>query len=128
MVGSISIISIVKFGLVGACNTLLSLSIIFLSKAMGIGDVLANLTGYVFGLLLSFQLNKNWTFCFSKNRQAWLFIRFLAAFAVAWAVNAAVLRYLLTTVGLNSYLAQLGSMPVYTIVFYLLSALFVFRT
>jgi putative flippase GtrA len=95
---------------------------------VGVDDLPANLTGYVFGLLLSFQLNKTWTFRFSGNKQGWLFIRFIGAFAVAWVVNAVVLRYLLSAVGLNSYLAQVVSMPVYTIVFYLLSASFVFRT
>ena len=118
---------IIRFGLVGVCNTLFGLSIIFLCKALGMNDTLANLTGYALGLALSFQLNRTWTFRFSANRQPWLLVRFLAAFAVAWAVNLAVLGYLVQRIGLNSYLAQALSIPAYAIVFYGLCSLFVFR-
>jgi putative flippase GtrA len=117
----------IKFGLVGVCNTVFGLSVIFLCKAVGMADVPANVAGYACGLILSFQLNKTWTFGDSGKMQTWLAIRFAGAFAIAYAGNLGVLMFLLNVVGLNSYLSQAMSLLAYTIVFYFLSVFFVFR-
>jgi putative flippase GtrA len=117
----------IKFGLVGVCNTAFGLAVIYLCKAVGMADVPANVAGYACGLILSFQLNKAWTFGDSGKMRAWLAVGFVGAFVIAYAGNLAVLVFLLNVVGLNSYLAQAMSLLAYTIVFYSLSALFVFR-
>ncbi len=52
----------IKFGLVGVGNTAFGLTVIYLCKAAGMADVPANVAGYACGLILSFQLNKAWTF------------------------------------------------------------------
>ena len=90
-------------------------------------DVPDNVAGYACGLILSFQLNKAWTFGDSGKMRTWLAVGFAGAFLVAYASNLAVLVFLLNVVGLNSYLAQAMSLLAYTSVFYVLSAFFVFR-
>ena len=117
----------IKFGLVGVCNTAFGLTVIYLCKAVGMADVPANVAGYACGLILSFQLNKAWTFGDSGKMRTWLAVGFAGAFAVAYASNLVVLVFLLNVVGLNSYLAQAMSLLAYTTVFYVLSAFFVFR-
>jgi putative flippase GtrA len=117
----------IKFGLVGVGNTAFGLTVIYLCKAVGMADVPANVAGYACGLILSFQLNKAWTFGDSGKMRTWLAVGFAGAFLVAYASNLAVLVFLLNVVGLNSYLAQAMSLLAYTSVFYVLSAFFVFR-
>ncbi len=117
----------IKFGLVGVGNTAFGLTVIYLCKAAGMADVPANVAGYACGLILSFQLNKAWTFGDSGKMRTWLAVGFAGAFVVAYASNLAVLVFLLNVVGLNSYLAQAMSLLAYTTVFYVLSAFFVFR-
>jgi putative flippase GtrA len=117
----------IRFGLVGVCNTLFGLAVIYLCKAVGMADVPANVAGYACGLILSFQLHKSWTFGASGKGRAWLAIGFVGAFVIAYVGNLAVLVFLLNVVGVNSYLAQAVSLLAYAIVFYFLSAFFVFR-
>jgi putative flippase GtrA len=117
----------IKFGLVGVGNTAFGLTVIYLCKAAGMADVPANVAGYACGLILSFQLNKAWTFGDSGKMRTWLAVGFAGAFVVAYASNLAVLVFLLNVVGLNSYLAQAMSLLAYTTVFYVLSAFFVLR-
>ena len=117
---------IVRFGFVGLVNSLFGLSIIYLCKFIGMTEVTSNVVGYLCGLILSFQLNRTWTFGITQRSQASHFLRFVFAFLLAYGVNVCVLLYLLS-LNLNSYLAQAASIPIYAIVFYLLCVFFVFR-
>jgi putative flippase GtrA len=51
-----------RFAVVGAVNTFVGLAFIYSARAMGLGEVSANATGYAIGLVLSFGLNRFWTF------------------------------------------------------------------
>jgi len=115
-----------RFGGSGVANTAVGLACIFAAKLLGAGDVPANLFGYGVGLALSFVLNRRWTFG-SRDAVAPQVIRFLSAFALAYAANLSTVLALRDLAGLNAYLAQaLGIVP-YTICFLLLSRYFVFR-
>jgi putative flippase GtrA len=107
-----------RFAATGAINTLLCLSVIVsLESLFGVGDVLANLTGYSVGLGTSFLLNRRWTF---ESNDRWMpaLLRFLGVFAGAYLLNIAVVLGLLRA-GLNDYLAHVGGMPFYTAAFYI---------
>lgn len=117
---------LVRFLLVGVANTALGLSVIYFSMyVLGLGVLPANALGYGCGIVLSFVLNRNWTFSHAGSQWPAL-IRFLAVTAVAYGAN--VLAVLLARrLGLNGYLAQLCGTPVYTAVGYLGSRYFAFR-
>lgn len=113
--------------MVGVINTLAGLSLIYGSKYfLGAGDAIANVAGYTAGLILSFVLNSSWTFDYRGSRWRAL-ARFVAAFAVSWLANLAVVMPAIHLLGINSYLAHLAGMPVYTVCFYVLSRWYVFR-
>ena len=117
----------IGFLLVGVANTLVGLSVIYLIKWLGAaGDTIANACGYVFGLLVSFILNRNWTFRHSGTVLP-AAIRFLMVFAIAYAANLGVVLILIHQVGVNGYFAQLLGVPPYTALFYLGSRYFAFR-
>ncbi len=114
-----------KFAATGAINTLLSLAIIFALKDLaGVGDVVANLCGYVAGLGCSFLLNRRWTF---EHTAHWLpaLLRFVAVFAGSYLVNIALVLALLRA-GVEGHLAHLAGMPLYTAAFYFGCRHFVF--
>jgi putative flippase GtrA len=114
-----------RFLLVGALNTLIGLSAIYLGKfALGLPDVPANVVGYAVGLAVSFWGNAAWTFEY-RGRLGPSAARYLAVFAVAYATNLAVLLAL-KSAGVDGYLAQAASTVPYAVTFYVLSRLFVF--
>ncbi len=116
-----------RFIVVGVLNTISGLSIIFACKAFfAWGDVPANATGYSVGLLISFFLNKSWTFN-HEGAYAGVAIKFLATFAIAYSLNLATVLVLIEQVGVNDYLAHFFGMMPYTLSFFVLSRYYVFR-
>ncbi len=116
-----------RFALVGIANTLIGLAVIFAAKGLvGAGDIAANATGYGVGLVVSFLLNRSWTFSHDGEMLA-AALRFLAAFAVGYAMNLATVLGLVHALGINAYLAQVLGVPPYAMTFFLLSKHFAFR-
>lgn len=109
--------SVWRFAMVGMLNTVASLAVIFGARAMGLGEVPANATGYALGLMLSFTLNRRWTF---RHRGPLLALttRFAVMTLAAWLVNLAVLLALLR-LGVAGVLAQAGAVLSYTVISYL---------
>jgi putative flippase GtrA len=115
-----------RFGGSGVANTVVGLACIFAAKAVGVGDVPANLFGYGIGLALSFFLNRRWTFS-SQGAvlpQAW---RFLLSFGVAYCLNLITVLGMRDLVGLDAYVAQLLGVFPYAASFFLLSRYLVFK-
>jgi putative flippase GtrA len=98
-----------------------------MAKAMaGAGDVIANVTGYGVGLVLSFWLNRTWTFGHRGDRWSAMG-RFLLVFAVAYVLNLAVVLLLVRSLQLNSYLSQILGVVPYTLFSYFATRHVVFR-
>lgn len=118
--------TILKFLVVGVLNTLLSLVIIFgLKYFYSFSDVVANLNGYIAGLICSFILNKKWTFNHTGQVSITIF-KFILTFAIAYIANI-IFVLLLIKSGVNAYLSHLIAMPIYTVIFYIGSKFFVFK-
>jgi len=119
-------ISTLKFLLVGGANTIFGLLIIYLLKwQFWLDDITANAIGYALGILLSFILNKRWSF----QHDGAIFpalIRFLLVTALAYISNLAVVLASINLLYFNGYLAQALGIPLYTIVSYLGSRFYAF--
>lgn len=79
----------IKYGIVGCANTLITLGVIFVCKSfLGVNEYVANLIGYVAGLLNSFFWNRRWVFKSDGGltRQA---THFLIGFGVCYAIQFA---------------------------------------
>lgn len=106
-----------RFACVGAANTLSGLALIYIARALGLGEVSANATGYAVGLALSFGFNRRWTFA----HRGPLFVRalrFAMVMMLAWLANLGALLSLLSA-GVTAALAQAGAVLPYTLVGYL---------
>ena len=114
-----------RFMLVGIVNTLVGLGSIFAAKGIfGIGDVAANAIGYGIGLLVSFSLNRSWTFR-HNGPVVRAIVAFLIVQAAAYSLNLACVLGMIEY-GIDSYLAQALGMPPYMVVSYLGSRYFAF--
>jgi len=114
-----------RYTLVGMLNTLTTLLVIYGIKE-SVGDYWANAIGYGVGLVMSFCLNRAYTFG-HDGAISGAALRFLAAFAVCYAINLAVVALLVDGVGVNGYLAQPCGMASFTVSFYILLRSHVFR-
>lgn len=110
----------------GALNTIAGFSVIFLLMALGVSPFLANIGGYLFGLILGFFVSKKLVFR-SEGHITSEGLRYLAAFLACFVVNLLVLQFTLNVLHWNAALAQLSAAAAYTIIMYPLTRLLVFR-
>lgn len=117
--------SLIRYGIVGLGNSVVGLALIYLAKAVGIGDVAANAIGYGVGLTFSFVVNKRWTFGYIGSHVR-SFVRFCLIIAIAYFANLGVVITSIDRIGLNGYLSQALGVPIYTLIGYLGCRFYVF--
>jgi putative flippase GtrA len=115
-----------RFVLAGLANTALGYGVFlllwgWLSAAPGT----ANAVSYALGLLQSLLLNR-WFVFRGARLSAGAVLRFALGFALAYALNLGTLHALIG-LGLHPALAQIGAMAVYTLAFYAVNRLWVWR-
>ncbi|MBZ9992555.1 GtrA family protein [Mesorhizobium sp. BH1-1-4] len=117
---------LLRFGAVGLLNTALGYTVILAGLALGLGDILANATGYAAGLVVGFFLNRNWTFGGRDGSRRGTALRYGSVFLIAYGLNLAIVIAARSAGLIESPLVHLAGICVYSIVFYLGSAHFVF--
>lgn len=118
--------SVSRYLLTGIANTFTGLSIIYLAKWLAsMNDIAANALGYGIGLILSFVLNKRWTFQHVGPAYPAI-IRFLVVIGAAYVANLIVVITSIDVLQINSYVAQAIGIVPYTVIGYLGSRFFAF--
>jgi putative flippase GtrA len=121
-------LTFIRFALVGLANTAVGyLVIMLLHYGFGVEPVPANVGGYLIGALLSYTLNKKFTFA-SARPHAEALPRFGLAVVGCFLLNLMVLNLCLTVFLLPVALAQALAVCAYTIAFYFASRFLVFRS
>ena len=118
----------IRFALVGVLNTLIGMGTIFVTwRFLGFSDLAANLTGYAIGFCCSYGLNRLWTFsdCSSVSRSLW---RFALVCVTAYGANLLVLFGARDVMGPASFLPHVAGSATYTLIGYLGSRYFAFRS
>lgn len=118
--------SFVRYLFVGVFNTLFGFGIIFILMYYGVLAEIANLIGYFFGILLSYLLNKYFTFR-SKNSHKKEFYKFIIAMGIAYLINLCALSISYRILHIDKYLSQIIAGICYTISGYLLNRFFTFK-
>lgn len=122
-----SILQLIKFGIVGVSNTLLTAIVIWIMlKKLNTSDYLANITGYIVGLINSFIWNRKWTFQ-SKSNVSSTFVKFIVIFALSYLFQLGALYLLLNFTTIDSYICQLMSMAAYTGSNFVLNKFYTFK-
>ncbi len=117
----------VKFFLVGVFNTGVGYAVIFSCMyLLGLSAVLSNILGYLFGLSISYFLNRNFTFR-STSQPKTEIPKFLFVFFVAYFANLGVLLLLLSHTEIHEALSQIIAGVVYITTSFSMNKNFVFR-
>jgi len=117
----------IKYILVGGFNSFISYSIIFFLMYFGMIAEISNFIGYFFGILMSYYVNKRFTFSSSEGHQK-TFMKFIGSMSIAYIVNLFLLIILIRFLNFNEYLSQLLSGIAYTLVGFILSKKWVFKS
>ena len=104
---------LLRFGLVGVANTLISAVLILALTWAGAGPFAANATGYVAGTLFSFFANARWTF--GSKPTGTRFWKFIAVILASYGVNVVVLALSLRA-GVGEVASQVPAMVCFTLV------------
>lgn len=119
--------SFIRFALVGLLNTAVGYGVIlFLHYKFDFTPAFANLGGYLIGALISYLLNRSFTFS-STRPHSEAIPRFIFIAAVCFAINLTVLHLALSMLSFNFELAQALALTTYTASFYLASRFIIFR-
>ena len=99
---------ILKFGLVGIVNTLISIGCYILFVKFGMHYILANIVSYMIGLVNSYYWNKKWVFNNTENHLS-VFVKFVIVNLVVLSINTGCLFLLVHKWGFNQYGSQLAA-------------------
>jgi putative flippase GtrA len=117
-----------RFLLVGLANTTIGYVVIFGCMYLGeLSPELSNLLGYLLGLLVSYFLNRHFTFR-SDQRRSTEFVRFVLVFLTAYTANLLLLIVLVRGLGAHAALSQVIAGIIYIGTAYLLNKHFVFKS
>lgn len=118
---------LLRFATVGVLNTAVGLAGVFVAgRWLGAGQFAANAVGLAIGFVFGYAANRRWTFR-STESVALTAPRYLAAFALAYALNAAILALLLRAAHWPPLTAQAAALTSYSLAFYWLCRRAVFR-
>ena len=122
-----SIIQLLKFGIVGVSNTLLTaITIWVLLRVLHFNDYSSNIIGYIVGLVNSFIWNRKWTFASDKKVKDTIF-KFSITFAISYLFQLGNLYLLIHYTQIDSYICQLISIVVYTVINFILNKYYTFK-
>ena len=115
-----------RFILVGIVNTFVGLSCIYgIMYAYDADPGVANLLGYAVGIIVSFTLNKIWTFNNNKPINEVL-PKYVFVATTSYLMNLGVVVFATSYLAVNPYLGQLLGVAPYTICMFLGCRWFVF--
>lgn len=117
---------LVRYGVVGVANTLLTFVSYWIFRYITGNVDLANGVSYALGMVCSFLLNKRWTFNAGGGRWRREACFFFGGSVLCWCVQWAFFRLSLRFV--PEIMAQLGGMAVYTLLGFVFNKKITFRT
>jgi putative flippase GtrA len=115
---------VVRYGLVGVSNTVLTFVAYTALIAAGVAAPAASAIGFALGAANGYQLNRRWTFAESARRRATV-VRYIGVQVLGAAASAAGVA-LARSDGLPRVPAELAVLPVVTLLTYALARTIVF--
>jgi putative flippase GtrA len=120
-------IQFLRYVAVGVLNTFLGYFVIFgCMYLLGMHPVASNIAGYAVGLVVSYTLNRSYTFNSTQDRRPEI-LRFLAVFAIAYMLNFVALLLLIYEFGMHEGLSQVAAGVVYVGSAFLMNKYYVFK-
>jgi putative flippase GtrA len=114
-----------RYAISGVANTVVGLSVIYALMWFNCSPYLANFIGYAAGLSFAYFNSRSYVFRFSGEHRSGV-VRYLAAFAVCYSINMAVLVVGIESLGWHQWLAQGTGVVTHAALMFLLSRHLVF--
>ena len=119
---------LIRFGIVGVINTLITLIVIYvLQELLHIKYTIANLAGYIAGVINSFFWSKLWVFKKLNSNFMREAVLFLVSFGICYGIQFVALLLLVEVLHMADTWAQLVSMVVYTLCNFALNKCITFK-
>ena len=116
-----------KYILAGFINTLTTyFTSIILLKIFNFYLIISNLIGFLFGIFVSFYLNRNFVFKSKNKKIKKQILKFICAFLISYLINLIFLIMCSYVFLINYYVSQIIAMATYSLSFYYLSNKFIF--
>jgi putative flippase GtrA len=119
-------IQFIKFGIVGLGNTLITFIVYFILVKLSVYYVIANIIGYIAGVINSFFWNSSWVFKKSK-RDLSLLIKFVIVNLITLAITSFILYIGVDKLNVSKYAAQIISTLIGILFNYTLNKLWTFK-
>lgn len=119
-------IQFIKFGIVGLGNTLITFIVYFILVKLSVYYVMANIIGYIAGVINSFFWNSSWVFKKSK-RDLSLLIKFVIVNLITLAITSFILYIGVDKLNMSKYVAQIISTFIGILFNYTLNKLWTFK-
>lgn len=118
---AVGLTRLVRFGVVGATNTLVTLIVDVLLTRAGAPVALAAAAGFAAGAVNGFRLNRAWTFHASGARGTSVVARYVAIQVLGVAISAGGAAVLTDLLALARVVAEASALPAATAMTYVLT-------
>ncbi|MBP1744593.1 MAG: GtrA family protein [Firmicutes bacterium] len=119
-------IQFIKFSIVGASNTILTLLAYSLLVYFGVYYVAANIIGYSIGVLNSYFWNSRWVFTQTASGKSTVY-KFVCVNLIVLCLTTGILFALVTFMNGNEYLSQIAATVVGLGINYVLNKIWTFK-
>ncbi|WP_292938391.1 GtrA family protein [Noviherbaspirillum sp.] len=117
----------IRYIIVGVANSIVGYGVIFgCMYLLKMSPEASNVAGYAVGLVVSYVLNRSYTFNSTQGRRV-EFMRFLVVFAVAYGLNFGALLVLIHRLGVHEGVSQVVAGVVYVVSAFLMNKYYVFK-
>ncbi len=117
----------IRYLIVGVINTIIGYGVIFILMTIHVMPEIANIIGYMIGIIVSYILNKLYTFK-TKNKSKKEFLTFILCMICSYMINLIILIILYRYCGIDKYIATIIAGIFYTLSGYIFSKYFAFKT
>jgi putative flippase GtrA len=118
---------VVKFAIVGVCNTLVALVSYAIFLELGLEYVAAGALGWVLGVLNGYTWHRIWTFDRAEHEMS-LLVRYVAVGVLGLGLNTGLLALLISVVGIDKLPAEFLALPIVVLTTFLVNRYWVFRS
>lgn len=116
-----------KFGFVGIFNTLITIVSYIILVHIGLHYIVANIIGYILGILNSFYWNKNWVFKVKDGKNN-LFLKFVIVNLITLIINNILLYSFVNYLSMDSIVAQIFATGVGMVFNFFLNKIWTFKS
>ena len=120
-------ISFIKFGIVGAANTLINWIIFFMLNYMGVYYITANIIAYLIATANSYFWNSKWVFKSKKQDNLKTQVRFTLLNLIGLVLNSIVLYLLVDLLHLSKMISLIIATAIIMIINYFINKVWVFK-